>query len=119
MVDHLGGAVDRIVLTGLAGERDAVRAVASVAARPTVDLAGRTSLGTLAALMARASVVVVNDTGPAHLAAAVGTPTVTVFGASDRDRWAVRGARHRAVAGRAGRWPSVAATVDAVDELVA
>ncbi|HEU4841228.1 MAG TPA: glycosyltransferase family 9 protein, partial [Ilumatobacteraceae bacterium] len=86
---------------------------------PTVNLAGRTSLGTLAALMARASIVVVNDTGTAHLAAAVGTPTVTLFGASDRQRWAVRGARHRSVAGRAGRWPPVARALDAVNELMA
>jgi ADP-heptose:LPS heptosyltransferase len=43
------------------------------------DLGGRVSLAELAAVLARAAAVVVGNTGPAHLAAAVGTPVVSIF----------------------------------------
>jgi ADP-heptose:LPS heptosyltransferase len=46
---------------------------------PGVDLGGRTSFAELAAVLAGASAVVVGNTGPAHLAAAVGTPVVSLF----------------------------------------
>jgi ADP-heptose:LPS heptosyltransferase len=45
-----------------------------------INLAGRTSLKQLGALMARCSAVVANDTGPMHIAAAMKTPTVAIFG---------------------------------------
>jgi ADP-heptose:LPS heptosyltransferase len=53
-----------------------------------VDLAGRTSIGALGALIARAALVVTNDTGTSHLADALRTPSVVVFLASDPRRWA-------------------------------
>jgi len=53
-----------------------------------LDLAGHTSLGGLAAVLARLDLFIGNDTGPAHLAEAVGTPTVRVFGPADPLRWA-------------------------------
>ena len=43
------------------------------------DLGGRTDLPTLAAVLAQAACIVVGNTGPAHLAAAVGTPVVSLF----------------------------------------
>ena len=61
---------------------------------PAVDLAGRTSLGGFAALLARTAVLVANDTGTAHLAAAVGTPSVTLFLSGDPVRWAHDAERH-------------------------
>jgi ADP-heptose:LPS heptosyltransferase len=49
-----------------------------------VDLAGRTNLLELASVVARAACAVGNDTGPMHLAAALGVPSVVLFsGASD------------------------------------
>jgi heptosyltransferase-2 len=45
-----------------------------------VDLTGRTDLGTLIGVLARATLFVGNDSGPAHLAAALGRPGVTLFG---------------------------------------
>ncbi|MFC7848697.1 glycosyltransferase family 9 protein [Arthrobacter sp. NPDC057388] len=55
-------------------------AAGSGAARPAVEsLAGKLSLGELAALLAGSSVVVANDSGPRHLAQALGTPTVGVY----------------------------------------
>jgi heptosyltransferase-2 len=66
-------------------------------ASPVADLAGRTDLVTLAALCAGASVVVCNDSGLAHLAAASGAPTVAVFGSTSSAWSAPRGARVRVV----------------------
>jgi ADP-heptose:LPS heptosyltransferase len=76
MVAALTGAGHRVLVTGDTAEKDLT---ARVAADLAVDLGGRTTLPTLAALYARARVVVVPNTGPAHLAAAVGVPVVSLF----------------------------------------
>ncbi|NUT57256.1 MAG: glycosyltransferase family 9 protein, partial [Agromyces sp.] len=65
-----------VVVTGDAGERSLTRFVADGFA---VDLGGRTDLPRLAAVLAGADAVVVGNTGAAHLAAAVGTPVVSLF----------------------------------------
>ena len=66
-----------VVVTGSPGE-EALAAEVAVGTSATV-LAGRTSLAELAAVLAGAAAVVVANTGPAHLAAAVGTPVVSLF----------------------------------------
>lgn len=76
MVAALTDAGHRVLVTGDAAERDLT---SYVAADVAVDLGGRTTLTTLAALYASARVVVVPNTGPAHLAAAVGVPVVSLF----------------------------------------
>ncbi|OBB59062.1 glycosyl transferase [Mycobacterium sp. 852013-51886_SCH5428379] len=76
MVAALTAAGHRVVVTGDAAEQDLTRAVAGDVA---LDLGGRTDLPTLAALFERAQAVVVPNTGPAHLAAAVGAPVVSLF----------------------------------------
>ncbi|WP_197520841.1 glycosyltransferase family 9 protein [Mycobacterium sp. E2238] len=76
MVAALTGAGYRVVVTGGPDEADLTAAVASGKA---VDLGGRTSFAELAAVFSAARVVVVPNTGPAHLAAAVGTPVVSLF----------------------------------------
>jgi ADP-heptose:LPS heptosyltransferase len=65
-----------VVVTGGPGERELTRFVAGASA---VDLGGRTDLAQLAAVLAGADAVVVGNTGAAHLAAAVGTPVVSLF----------------------------------------
>lgn len=77
----------QIVLTGGPGEEGTVRAVAERLATKPLNLAGHTSLGSLAAVIARLDLFISNDTGPAHLACAVGTPSVTIFGPADYVRW--------------------------------
>jgi ADP-heptose:LPS heptosyltransferase len=67
----------RVVVTGGPGERELTGAVA--AAGRALDLGGRTDLPTLAAVLEAADCIVVGNTGPAHLAAAVGTPVVSLF----------------------------------------
>jgi ADP-heptose:LPS heptosyltransferase len=76
MVAALVTAGYRVVVTGADDER---ALTAKVAAHVAVDLGGRTGLGELAAVFAAADAVVVPNTGPAHLAAAVGTPVVSLF----------------------------------------
>jgi ADP-heptose:LPS heptosyltransferase len=119
VVDQLTPRVDRVVLTGSADELDVAEAVMNRSIVPPLNVAGRTSVGALAALVAAASVVVCNDTGVAHLAGAVGTPSLTVYARCDRRRWRVRGARHRGVTGRDGGWPEPAAVAAGADELMA
>jgi ADP-heptose:LPS heptosyltransferase len=76
------------VVTGGPGERD-LAAHAASGAPGAVDLGGRTTLPELAAVLAAAACVVVGNTGPAHLAAAVGTPVVSLFSpVVPADRWA-------------------------------
>ncbi|MBO0609007.1 glycosyltransferase family 9 protein [Myceligenerans salitolerans] len=65
-----------VLVTGTAMERELTSYVAGGHA---VDLGGRTSLAELAAVLRTAACVVVGNTGPAHLAAAVGTPVVSLF----------------------------------------
>jgi lipopolysaccharide heptosyltransferase II len=79
----------RFVLTGGPGDRAVADAVASKLspALPVVNLAGRADLLTLAAVLERTAILVTGDTGPMHLAAAVGTPVVGIFGPSDPGRW--------------------------------
>jgi ADP-heptose:LPS heptosyltransferase len=109
----------RIVLTGTQDESAVAATVARAMGAEPLDLTGRTVLGALAALLARARVVVSNDTGVAHLAAAVGAPSVTVFSASDRDRWAPVGGDHNvAVGSGTGDDVPVALVVAAVRDLL-
>ena len=67
----------RVLVTGTAGERALTARV--VGGTSAVDLGGRTTLDGLAAVLDLAAVVVAGNTGPAHLAAAVGTPVVSLF----------------------------------------
>ncbi|MGY1786757.1 glycosyltransferase family 9 protein [Geodermatophilus sp. SYSU D00698] len=75
-VEALADAGRRVLVTGGPGERALTAAVAGT--RGT-DLGGATSLPEMAALLDGAAAVVVGNTGPAHLAAAVGTPVVSLF----------------------------------------
>jgi ADP-heptose:LPS heptosyltransferase len=72
-----------VVLAGSEDDRPVTAAVQRLMRAPVVDLAGRTSFGTLGALFARCALFAGNDCGPMHLAAAVGTPVVAIFGPTD------------------------------------
>ncbi|MGV9804510.1 HAD-IIIA family hydrolase [Micromonospora chersina] len=76
IVRVLSAAGYRVVVTGGPDERELT---AQVAAAGGLDLGGRTGLGELAAVVARAGALVVGNTGPAHLAAALGVPVVSLF----------------------------------------
>ncbi|GIH96186.1 glycosyltransferase family 9 protein [Planobispora siamensis] len=81
VIDGLRRAGHEVVVTGGPAERDLAATVATLAGLPGERvLAGRTRLRELAALVARARLVVCGDTGVAHLASAYGTPSVVLFG---------------------------------------
>jgi ADP-heptose:LPS heptosyltransferase len=85
-----------IVITGGPGETPIAAALADRMRSRPINLAERTPLGGLAALLRHADLVIANDTGPAHLAVALDRPSVTIFGPADRARWAPLDAtRHR------------------------
>jgi ADP-heptose:LPS heptosyltransferase len=69
----------RLLLCGGGGERHVGAEVARALGPSAIDVTGRTSLAELAALLERAEVLVTPDTGPMHLAVAVGTPVVALF----------------------------------------
>ncbi|MCE3551714.1 glycosyltransferase family 9 protein [Pseudonocardia sp. RS11V-5] len=87
-----------VVVTGGPPERPLAEQVAA-AADLSEDrvLAGRTSIGELAALVAGAALVVSGDTGIAHLAAAFGRPSVVLFGPVGPERWGPPEGPHRAL----------------------
>lgn len=88
IADALAGKGNTIVFTGTASETGIVAAVRDQMKQRSIDLAGKTDLGVLAALIGRARLLVSNDTGVSHIAAAMGTPSVVIFLASDPMRWA-------------------------------
>ncbi|GGG62583.1 glycosyl transferase [Kocuria dechangensis] len=93
----LAAAGHAVVVTGGPGERGLAAATvaaarAAVPGGTVLDLAGRTDLPGLAGVLAAARCVVVGNTGPAHLAAAVGTPVVSLFSpVVPPERWAPYG----------------------------
>lgn len=89
-----------VVVLGADAERDLTSAVAA-GAPGAEDLGGGTDLPGLAAILSLCDLVVTNDTGPMHLAAAVGVSTVTLWGPSDPAEVAPPGSGHLRVTGAA------------------
>jgi heptosyltransferase-2/heptosyltransferase-3 len=70
----------QIVLTGHATERPLAQAIAAQLGQTPLDAAGQTDLAQLAGLLARCALALGSDSGPLHLAVAVGTPTIHLYG---------------------------------------
>jgi predicted lipopolysaccharide heptosyltransferase III len=86
------------------GSREEAGAAAGIVGKcsgPVFNLAGKTTLGELAALISRSRLHVGVDSAAPHIAAAVGTPTVTIFGPSNWKSWVVEDETHRVA--RSGR----------------
>jgi len=78
--DRVARAADAtIVLSGAAEERSLIDELRGAMTEPAISLAGQLDLGELAALVEAADVLVANNSGPAHLAAALGTPVVDLY----------------------------------------
>ena len=100
LVNRLLQRGERPVITasGDPAEMDFVRDIVSRCSGAVVDLSGRLSLKTLAAISARASLFVGVDSAPMHIASAVGTPVVALFGPSGEFEWGPWSGASRVVA---------------------
>jgi ADP-heptose:LPS heptosyltransferase len=95
LVERLVAAGRRVVVTGGLRERELTQLVAGPPRPGVHDLGGESSLAELAEVLAGADALVVGNTGPAHLAAAVGTPVVSLFAATvPAVRWRPWGVPH-------------------------
>lgn len=99
LCDRITGELNlKVVFTG-GTDREAVERIRSLMRSPSVNLAGRTTLRDLAYLYAVSALVVTTDSGPMHISAAVGTPTVALFGPTDPARTGPYGEGHTVVRG--------------------
>jgi ADP-heptose:LPS heptosyltransferase len=86
--DLLAAEGARVLVLGTATERQQVERVVTGMRSEAVNLCDRLSLGGLLGLLSRCRVVVSNDSGPSHLAEAVGTPTVAIYWCVNVVNWA-------------------------------
>lgn len=100
LLDELERRGERVVLTAApeASERELVSDMLARSRAKVVDLSGRLTLKELAALAARAKLFVGVDSAPMHIAAAMRTPVVALFGPSGEMEWAPWQVAHRVVA---------------------
>jgi len=89
------------LLLGAPGDDDTARAIAAAATVPVASLVGRDGPEILPWMLTRLDCLVSGDTGVAHLAAALGVPTITLFGPTDPGLTAPRGPEARALCGAA------------------
>jgi len=73
----------RVFVTGNQDDREVVGEFKSFSREVSTDLSSKTSVGSLAELMKRSSLVITNDSAPLHVASATNTPTLAIFGPSD------------------------------------
>jgi lipopolysaccharide heptosyltransferase I len=95
LIERLRGAGAEVVLIGAEAEREREAAVQAGLATPALSAVGQTDLPRLAALLARADAVVAGDTGALHVAAAVGTPVVGLYGPTSPELTGPYGEQHR------------------------
>ncbi len=88
----------QIMVLGGPGDEALGEAVVRAMQRHAINLAGQLSLGASAALIAQLELFITNDTGPSHLARALDTPSVVLYGPGDVSRWGPLNERmHRSV----------------------
>ena len=88
-----------VVMIGGPDELAEVAAVRGMMKTPSIDLTGATAVGLLPALLSKASLLITNDSGPMHIATAVGTPVVALFGPTSAVRTGPYGAGHTVLTG--------------------
>lgn len=88
-----------VVVIGSAEDRCDVDALRAATTTPFTDLAGAVPLGCLPALLSKAAAMITNDSGPMHIAAAVGVPVVALFGPTSEVRTGPYGTGHCVLTG--------------------
>lgn len=98
LADRLRQVYDsRVIFFGGPGDVDRVAGIAARMETEPIIAAGKTSLTELAALADCCNLFISGDTGPVHVAAAVGTPTIAIFGPSDETKYQPYGGQHQVV----------------------
>jgi heptosyltransferase-2 len=87
----------RVAVLGGAAERAVGERIVSGMRAPAKNLCGETTLGAMAGVLSRLSTLVTNDSGPMHVAAALGVPVVAIFGPTDERETGPVGEGHRIV----------------------
>lgn len=87
----------KVVLLGGTKDTEEARRIASYMEKKPILTSGKTDLKELAALLRYIDLLVTNDTGPMHIASAVGTPVIAIFGPTDPRRTGPYGERHKVV----------------------
>jgi len=88
-----------VVMIGSAGDRHDSERLRTLTNSPFIDLTGAVPLGILPALLSKATVMITNDSGPMHIAAALGVPVAAIFGPTSEVRTGPYGAGHRVLTG--------------------
>jgi heptosyltransferase-3 len=99
LIDRLSVEGLRVVVTAAPdpAENELIQQILAKTSTKPLNLAGKLSIKELGALTARAKLFVGVDSMPMHLAAAMGTPTVALFGPSGETEWGPWGGAHRVV----------------------
>ena len=97
VADWLVGQGVQVALIGTQQEWHIGQQIVSLAKKNLLNLMGKTQIPELAALMKRSALLIANDGGPLHMAAAAGCPTIGLFGPSDPGVWGPRGQAIRVI----------------------
>jgi heptosyltransferase-2 len=87
----------KLIFIGSGNERERVQSILNLVSGEPLNLAGRTNLKQLAYALKRADIFITNDSGPMHLALAMGTPTVALFGPESPQRYGPLSPKHLAI----------------------
>ncbi|HWF62329.1 MAG TPA: lipopolysaccharide heptosyltransferase II [Nitrospira sp.] len=91
---------DPVVMIGGSDERTYMNKLRALTDRPFIDLSGDIPLGYLLALLSKATVMITNDSGPMHIAAALGVPVVAIFGPTSAARTGPYGGGYQVLTSR-------------------
>ncbi|HLL28771.1 MAG TPA: putative lipopolysaccharide heptosyltransferase III [Xanthobacteraceae bacterium] len=99
LIEQLAKDGERVVLTGASSKSDLalIGAIRGACRADTIDFSGKLSMKELAALIGKAKLVIAVDSAPVHMAAAMHTPVVVMFGPSDEYIWGPWRVPHRVV----------------------
>ncbi len=104
-----------IAITGSHADTSLAQKISSALVKPGIDVAGKTNLRQLAALVAQLDLYISNDSGPMHIAAAVGTPVIDLHSGTDYpSMWRPWGAQHTVLthAAECSKYPCYKTTCD-------
>lgn len=93
VADSLAKAGHQVLLAGDGRDQPMASAILAMTKSPPVSLVGRTTLLELAAVLKRCSLIIAHDSGPSHVAAAVGTPVLALYARGNPAVWGPRGRR--------------------------